>query len=366
MFEVAVLERGRGTEPDRIVLFGEAPNVLAQGQIERVEVAHSGEDIYGYFGVDGRFVPIANHNRSSAVRFWLDKFAKMDGLIDFGFLRDGNVAVVKRHIGAAAPDVAIISYGGGAPRTLYESCANVSRGVGRIVSSELGFLFLPQERARDDNRLVVYLHDGPRNEVDANGNWVTDAFTLAGHPVLAVNYTVNSGNWSTSNGRHNLDGVLASDIVNGVTFANRALGRRKSKLVIVGDGLGSLVGLASIATQRVQADSFIGLEGIVDSGRLVAEGSPIASGPLGQYISSTIGELHVAPEQLIMRAHATKFLFIHGANDVIAPRIDIEGFISNFNALAPATPAQLDIIPEMYHEPRTRSEFAAILRSIEK
>ena len=181
--EIAIFVPGYGA-PDRILSWHEGMGdfrTVAQDQIARAVVSPSHKDIYGYFDLSGRFRSVSDQTRSPQIEFWLKNFSRMNGLIDFGFLDQGHAAVVKTEDGTHASKTAVL-----AEKNLKEVqelralCANVSRGVQSSVHDGNNYLFAPPPNGRE---LVVYLHGGPVNVIGREGSWISDIFTLSGHPV---------------------------------------------------------------------------------------------------------------------------------------------------------------------------------------
>ena len=369
--EVAFHVPGYGTIPDRILLWREgakAFQTIASGEIARLAISPSRNDIFGYFRATDEFVPIADQRRSPEVEFWLKQFAKMDGLIDFGFLDNGRVSVVKSHDGLHAAKIAVLAENDlKTTRELYSDCANVDRGVREAVGDGLNYLLKPPPG--DHKNLVVYLHGGPVNFIGRDGSWLSDVLTLNGHPVVAVNYTGSISNWLAADERRSLVDVFGNDVANGVAYAERELGSKYPRPIIVANSFGSLVGLAAIASGRIHPSLFLDTDGVVRPVALLrGNGELPPQAYLGRYLARIVRDLGRAlePANVLLRAPDTRFVFLHGELDVTAPRADVDRFVAQFNALHPKHPAHVSIMPGMFHGAWRKGEYEFVFRGMIK
>lgn len=369
--EVAFSVPGYGATADRLVLWREGASALrtiASGEIARIAVSPSLRDIFGYFRATGRFVPIADRRRPPEIEFWLRKFANTDGLIDFGFLDRGRVAMVKSHDGLHAAKVAVVAQEKRkTTRELYAACADVDRGVRRAASDGRNYVLEPLSRERKN--LVVYLHGGPVNFIGSDGSWLTDVLTLSGHPVVVVNYTGSIGNWLAADEQLNLAEIFGGEVAAGIALAERRLGSKYPRPIIVANSFGSLVGLAAVASGRVRPSLFLGVDGVV-APVTVLEGRDerLSYAYLERYIARVgrdIGRT-LEPANILRRAPDTRFVFIHGELDSTAPRADVERFVSQFNALHPKHPARASIVPGMFHGPSRKAHYDFVSHAIVK
>ena len=367
--ELGVLVSGEQGAPDRILfLRGHDTRTMGVGQFSHVVAAPERSSIYGTLDRDGLFHAIPDPGRGRGGD-WPLRLSGRRGVIDIGVLGHGTrtYALVKSESATEAPRIDVLAPRGVLDtRTLFSLCAGMRRGVGGVATDGNNILFTPGEPRR--NALVVYLHGGPFDYIGEGGHWLTDAFNLAGYPIVAVNYTGSDGIALRADEPRSLVSLYGSEVSAAVAFAQEKLGGRRRPLIFVADSFGSLVGLSAIASGSARPAAFVILDGVVDaldldpSGRSFSGGAPWRAG----YLARAVHDLsfRINPEALFAAARTTNFLFVHGGKDDVAPLSHVQEFTARFNALRPDRPARIAIIPGMYHEPDNKAEMLAILAAL--
>ncbi len=364
--ELGVLVSAEQGAPDRILLLhGRDARTMGVGQFSHVVPAPDRSSIYGTLDRDGLFHAIPDPGRWRGGD-WPLRLSGRRGVIDIGVLGRGTrtYALVKSESATEAPRIDVLAPRGVLDtRTLFSLCAGVRRGVGGVASDGNDVLFTPSEPRR--NALVVYLHGGPFDYIGEGGHWLTDAFNLAGYPIVAVNYTGSDGIALRADEQRSLVSLYGSEVSAAVAFAQEKLRGRRRPLIFVADSFGSLVGLSAIASGSARPAEFIVLDGVVDALDLDPSGHELTGSRPGHaaYLQRAVRDLafRLKPDALFSSARNARYVFVHGEKDDVAPLDRVRQFIAAYNALRPIAPARLTIVPGMYHEPDNEAEMLAIL-----
>lgn len=357
--EIIVFVPGYGERQDRIATWQENHAVfqtVVEDSMSQIMVSNSRGAIYGYIDMLGRYHYVHDWPVPAWQVTWLDRFSKLSGPISFDFINAGNAALIKSHDGRHAPSIRIFATVHGQPTQLYSSCENIDRGVNRVVRSATDYLFIPEKPKK---QLVIYLHGGPINRIEADGSWLSDIFTLKGYPVLAVNYTGSIGNYLQKEERRNIADVFGEEIAKGKIFAERYLGQKFARPIVVADSFGSLVGLSAIATRHIHPSLFVDISAVVVPETVLAGKKPPTSRYLHTFFTKVVSDLHgkLSARNLISSSPRTQYLFLHGEDDMTTPGSDVRNFVEQINVICKVRCAKFELVPEMFHVPEAPEQF---------
>jgi pimeloyl-ACP methyl ester carboxylesterase len=361
--EAMIRWRDQGIDKIGIVKRGaREPRVIASDKfIGDVLTSPERSRVYGFVDLSGRFRRIETERQTRGVAFWLAQLEKRRGLEKAYFLNDAKFALIKAGHAVAGPEIQLLERRGDSVAVRDTFCAGGSN-VARVTESGHSVLFVPKEMT--ENKLIVYLHDGPFARVDKRGNWLIDLLLSSGSPVLAVNYTGSVGHEPVANDRTSRIAAFGDDVARAVAFGLRETGAGERTVVLVGEGFGSLVGFSALTSQEIKPAGFVSVSGLVRYERLSSaiqsSGNPTFS-DYGRITRETRTVLD--PAKLRATHPQLDFLFVHGDKDGRAPYSDIAEFAERL-AMTGAARSDVDVVREMDHSPYRRADYDQILKAV--
>jgi hypothetical protein len=336
-------------------------DILAAGSFERIYLSPDKTRIYGLKDFSGRFVRLKGESHPREVSFWLSKFEAMGGIEKFYFLEKGKYAFVKMAREKGGTGVMILERRGDTVRVAQELCASQPDAASVEVLAR-SYLFVPKSVIGD--KLIVYFNDGPFTRLEKSGDWLIDILSGTGNPVLAIDHvgtSENSRSAAAADPGLTIENVVESQIA----LAQKRLGTKGQKIVLVGADFGSIPAFAAINSGRLSPVAFIAVSGFVEPRRVLRSNNRDMTPELLARIGMILRQARAADEKsIIERQPGLRVHFIHGRKNERAPYEDAANFVDRFNGLKPASLATLSAIPEMENLPRTRNEYDAVIKLI--
>ena len=359
--DVVIRWREQGGDRIGIVRRGAPrPQVIASDKfIGDVLVSPDRSRVYGFVDLLGRFHRIGTESQKPGIAFWLTQFETKEDVRQAYFLNDAKFALIRARGPVAGPQVQLLERRGNTVNVRHTFCTG-GGDVGRVAEGQRSILFVPKEST--GNKLIVYLHDGISARANKTGNWLIDLLIASGNPVLAVNYTGSIVHTPPGKNERSWGEVFGDEIASEIAFARGELGIGEQPVVFVGEGFGSLVGLAALRSQKVAPSGFLGVSGPVSPDQLLSQLQSSGSLAFGDY-GRTAREVRAALDPSKIRANhpQLEFLFVHGDKDRRAPYADVVKFAQSL--ALPGRPATA-LIRDMDHEPYRRAHYDEIVKAV--
>jgi pimeloyl-ACP methyl ester carboxylesterase len=120
-----------------------------------------------------------------------------------------------------------------------------------------------------------------------------------------------------------------------------------------------------MAAESVWPERFLSLSGMVDARRIFSGHSPDRDPFELNYLSRAGRQLGPIMAPVAATKKGTRFLFIHGDKDEIAPYADAAQFAKRLNEETSRVSAEISVVQDMGHSPETQKDYEAIIAAID-